>query len=161
MRRLSLKLALSLLVFVSGAAQAAPVAAPFSAKVVVATDPDWQEKWSAPAAPSFTSAGVIAREQRVHILTFFAGPALDVAARAHVRCELLIENPKGEIELDQKDFPCLDGPVSHPRKIHLSPMVVKFWGTAKNPSGVWKVRAVARDTVSGAVATSFASFTLQ
>lgn len=165
MRHSWLRLALPLLALWATAPAHAgadsPGASRFSAKVLVVTDPDWQEKWQSPAPPSFTSADVISRGQAVHIMTFFVGAELDSAALAHVRCELLIEGPKGKVELDQKDMPCLDGPVFNSRKIHLSPAVVKFWGAAKNASGVWTVRARARDTVSGAVATSTASFTLR
>lgn len=135
----------------------------FGGWLVVTSDKDWAEKWSAPKEniPHFSEVSKVKLDEELTILPFFANPKLDERRYFNILCDIKIIRPDGSLSIDETDIPCAEGFLADdPMSIFLTQAVIKYVGEAGDPYGEWTVFFNMKDTNRNVQIPLETSFTL-
>ena len=153
-------------------AQTAPTPAPlsesnktidgFSSNVLITSDANRMEKWSAPGTPHFTGTDRVQSGQKLFILTFFSNPKTLADGQAILSCDVRIARPDGSIASQQSNLPCFQGPlVGGPSNLYLSRAVIGFTARDEDQRGPWRVSIAIKDIVANLVLPLQTSFRVE
>jgi hypothetical protein len=120
----------------------------FSGVLLVTPDLDWRQKWNTPpdTIPRFREAKTVKVGQELAVLTFFVNPKTDASGNVNVNCGIRATRPNGTISVNERNIPCMRGPLrGDPNHIRLSPAVIHFVGEKKDPLGKWMVEVDIED----------------
>jgi hypothetical protein len=125
----------------------------FGGWLVITSDGDWEAKWNVPkglATPAFNEADSLKLGESVVALIFIVNPLPNAAGNGNVRCDLRVTRPNGSVSVEQRDLPCLQGPLpGDPLDIRLAAHTLQFVGEAGDPLGTWVFHVTLRDVERG------------
>lgn len=136
----------------------------FTGSLLITPDRDWEQKWDTPpeVVPHFNAADEVAVGEPVTVLVFFSSPSLSARQEASISAQVSLLRPDGSLEIPPKTSACFEGSIDRfAEAIRLCSTSIELTPTSDDMKGVWTVRAVLKDHVSGATVPMEKTFRLR
>jgi hypothetical protein len=111
----------------------------FTVVAMIATDPDWREKWNTPreTVPEFHGPGVMKVGEKATLLVFFSDARLD-GGIARLNCDLTIRDADGSVDEHPAQL-CFESPINAPpHTLFMTGLEVGFEVSPNDISGIYE-----------------------